>query len=167
MISGIGAVLLNVLLTKMTADWFVGREIGTALALLVSSWPIGIGTALIILPWLAAAFSAPTALVSTAVAAAMVLVLVAITYHAPTTASDGPLPAGKLDFGLSLREFGLVSLAGGVWALFNVGYIILLSFGPPLLIAQGLPAREAGFATSLATWTIIATMALGDSCLIE
>ena len=52
--SGVGAVLLNVLLTKMTTDWFVGREIGTALALLVSSWPIGIGLALVILPWLAA-----------------------------------------------------------------------------------------------------------------
>ena len=46
LISGMGAVLLNVLVTKMTTDWFVGREIGTALALLVSSWPIGIGIAL-------------------------------------------------------------------------------------------------------------------------
>src|SRR5262249_16458192 len=41
--SGTGAVLLNVLLTKMTTDWFANREIGTALGLLVSSWPIGIG----------------------------------------------------------------------------------------------------------------------------
>ena len=30
LISGVGAVLLNVLLTKMTIDWFIGREIGTA-----------------------------------------------------------------------------------------------------------------------------------------
>ena len=49
LISGVGAVLLNVLLTKMTIDWFVGREIGTALAVLVSSWPIGIGVALVTL----------------------------------------------------------------------------------------------------------------------
>ena len=54
LISGIGAVLLNVLLTKMATDWFVGRELGTALALLVSSWPVGIGVALIVLPRLAA-----------------------------------------------------------------------------------------------------------------
>src|SRR5262249_41753904 len=52
LISGVGAVLVNVLLTKMTADWFVGREIGTALALLVGSWPLGIGLALVALPWL-------------------------------------------------------------------------------------------------------------------
>jgi MFS family permease len=160
-ISGAGAVLLNVLLTKMTTDWFVGREIGTALALLVSSWPIGIGIALIMLPWLAATSSMATAFVSTAVAAALVLVLVAAVYRAPAKVSDGPLSVGRFDFGLTLREFGLVSLAGGVWALFNVGYIILLSFAPSLLIAQGISAKEAGFATSLATWTVIATIALG------
>ena len=161
LISGIGAVLLNVLVTKMTTDWFVGREIGTALALLVSSWPIGIGVALVILPWFAITFSAPTAFISTAVVAAVVLVLVAAVYHVPTTSSGAPLPGSKLDLGLSLREFGLVSLAGGVWALFNVGYIVLVSFGPPLLIAQGVSAGEAGFATSLAAWTIIVTIALG------
>ena len=95
------------------------------------------------------------------VATAVVLVLVAAVYHVPRTSSGAPLPAGKLDLGLSLREFGLVSLAGGVWALFNVGYIVLVSFGPPLLIAQGVSASEAGFATSLAAWTIIVTIALG------
>lgn len=41
LIGGIGGVLSNVFLTKMATDWFVGREIGTALALLVSSWPLG------------------------------------------------------------------------------------------------------------------------------
>jgi hypothetical protein len=61
LIGGIGGVLSNVLLTKMATDWFVGREIGTALALLVSSWPLGFGIALILLPWLAAASSVATA----------------------------------------------------------------------------------------------------------
>ena len=43
LISGTGAVLMNVLLTKMVADWFAGRELATAMALLVTSWPAGIG----------------------------------------------------------------------------------------------------------------------------
>ena len=84
--SGVGAVLLNVLLTKMTTDWFVGREIGTALALLVSSWPIGIGLALIILPWLAGRTSFTTALASTAAFAALALMLIATLYRAPPVA---------------------------------------------------------------------------------
>src|SRR5947209_17193795 len=42
LLSGAGAVLLNVALTKMVADWFARREIVTAMAILVSSWPLGI-----------------------------------------------------------------------------------------------------------------------------
>jgi MFS family permease len=161
LVSGTGAVLLNVHLTKMTTDWFVGREIKTALALLVSSWPIGIGIALVVLPWLAAAASVPTAFMTTAAAAAVAIVLIAAIYRAPASAAGTPPSVNGLDFGVSLREFGFVSLAGGVWVLFNAGYIILVSFVPSLLIAQGTSARDAGFATSLASWAAIITIALG------
>jgi predicted MFS family arabinose efflux permease len=161
LISGVGAVLLNVVLTKMVTDWFVGRELGTALALLVSSWPVGIGVALIVLPPLAAAASATAALALTAVAAAVVLALIAGIYSAPTTTDNAPPSKTKLGFVISQREFGLVSLTGIVWALFNVGYVILISFGPSLLMAQGMSLKAAGVATSLASWTVIPTIALG------
>ena len=159
LIAGIGAVLLNVLLLKMATDWFVGREIGTALALLVTSWPVGIGIALIVLPWIAITFSVPSAFLSTAVAAAVVLVLVAAIYRPPAMAAT--VPEGGSSFRLSWREKGLVSLAGAVWALFNVGCIIVLSFTPSLLSTQGITARDAGVATSFASWTLISTMVLG------
>jgi MFS family permease len=160
LVSGIGAVLLNVLLTKMAADWFVSREIGTALALLVSSWPVGIGLALVVLPWAAEVSSATTAFIMTAVAAAVILVLIAAIYRVPNAANKAP-PAGASGFGLSRQEFGLVSLAGIVWALFNSGYIILISFAPSLLITQGMSVKDAGVATSLAAWTVVPTIALG------
>jgi len=41
-VSGVGAVILNVVLTKMVAEWFAGREIITAMALLAYAafgWP--------------------------------------------------------------------------------------------------------------------------------
>jgi predicted MFS family arabinose efflux permease len=157
LIAGIGAVLLNVLLLKMATDWFLGREIGTALALLVSSWPVGIGIALIVLPWIAITFSVPSAFLSTAIAAAVVLVLVGAIYRPPEKA----MPECGSSFRLLWREKGLVSLAGAVWALFNVGCIIVLSFTPSLLSAQGISARGAGIATSFASWTLISTMVLG------
>jgi hypothetical protein len=114
LISGVGAVLLNVLLTKMTIDWFIGREIGTALAVLVSSWPVGIGVAFVTLPWLAANTSAATGFAGTAAVAALVLVLVVAVYRAPPAA--GLLhPSNRQERPrLSLGEFSLVSLAGGV-----------------------------------------------------
>ena len=52
-LSGIGGVVVNVLMTKMVIDWFAGRDVATAMAIFLSSWPMGIGLALVILPWLA------------------------------------------------------------------------------------------------------------------
>jgi len=94
-----------------------------------------------------------------------VLLLVAAVYRAPAAAASVKHPAGGSGFGLSLREFSLVSLAGIVWALFNVGYIIVVSFTPSLLMAHGLSAAEAAAATSLASWTLIPTIALGGMLL--
>jgi MFS family permease len=159
--SGAGAVMLNVLLTKMTTDWFVRREIGTALALLVCSWPIGIGLALVVLPWLAARASCAAALASTAAVAALVLMLIAAIYRVPPVAVARPPSSGEERPGLSPRELGLVSLAGGVWMLFNVGYILVVSFGPALLMSHGLSQPDAGFAISLVSWTLVVTIPLG------
>jgi predicted MFS family arabinose efflux permease len=161
LVSGAGAVLLNVLLTKMTTDWFIGREIGTALAVLVSSWPIGIGVALVILPWLAVLASPAAAFAGTAAAAAAVLILIALIYRAPPAATAPAPPGDKERHRLSRTEIGLTSLAGGVWMLFNVGYILIVSFGPALLISRGLSAQAAGLVTSLISWTVIVTIPLG------
>lgn len=159
--SGTGAVLLNVLLTKMTTDWFANREIGTALGLLVSSWPIGIGIALVTMPWLAVHASVATAFASTAVVAALVLFLIAAIYRVPPEGAVSLRSSRVESPRLSRGELGLVSLAGGVWMLFNVGYILVVSFGPALLMSQGLSQRDAGFMTSLVSWTVIITIPLG------
>ena len=49
----------------------------------------------------------------------------------------------------------------GVWMLFNVGYILVVSFGPALLMSHGLSQRDAGFAISLVSWTLVVTIPLG------
>ena len=161
LISGVGAVLLNVLLTKMTIDWFIGREIGTALAILVSSWPVGIAVALVTLPWFAVHTSAAAGFASTAAVAAMVVVLVVAIYRVPPAAVPLQRSNRQKHPRLSLGEFGLVSLAGGVWMLFNVGYILVVSFGPALLVSNGLSQADAGLMTSLVAWAIIITIPLG------
>jgi hypothetical protein len=48
LISGMGAVLINVLMTKMVADWFAGREIVPAIRILVASWPLGLALGLLL-----------------------------------------------------------------------------------------------------------------------
>jgi MFS family permease len=161
LISGVGAVLLNVLVTKMIMDWFAGREIGTALAVLVASWPVGIGIALIVLPRLAVYSSAAAGFACTAGVAAVVLVLVVALYRVPNAAIEPRPLNGKKPSRLSPREFGLVSLAGGVWMLFNVGYILVVSYGPAFLVSNGSSQANAGFTTSLVAWALIITVPLG------
>ena len=50
LVAGMGGVLMNVLMTKMVADWFTGKEISTAMAIFVNSWPVGIAISLLALP---------------------------------------------------------------------------------------------------------------------
>ena len=50
LVGGAGGVLLNVQMTKMVADWFAGKEIATAMAIFVNSWPAGIALSLLTLP---------------------------------------------------------------------------------------------------------------------
>ena len=43
LVSGAGGVLLTLVLSRMTAEWFAGREISTAMGVMLTGWPIGIG----------------------------------------------------------------------------------------------------------------------------
>jgi hypothetical protein len=42
--------VLNVISSKMVADWVAECEIATAMALFLNSWPFGIAIALLVLP---------------------------------------------------------------------------------------------------------------------
>src|SRR6202035_58899 len=56
LISGMGAILFNLVITKMTADWFARREIVVAMAVILSTWPFGIALGLFTQPRIAGAF---------------------------------------------------------------------------------------------------------------
>src|SRR3984957_6974262 len=82
-VAGIGGVLLNVLMSKMVTDWFAGKEIATAMAIFVNSWPAGIALCLFVLPALAAAQGIISALLLTTAFCAIGLVLLATLYRPP------------------------------------------------------------------------------------
>jgi MFS family permease len=158
LVAGIGAVLLNILLSKMVTDWFAGREIVLAMALFVSSWPFGIGLALLLLPPLASRAGLPAALGSTALLSGLALLLVLMAYRPP--AGSVPSPASfKVE--LSRREWVLSILSGLVWAFYNVGLILVLVFGPSFLTARGMPIGTAGATVSLVTWAILLSLPFG------
>src|SRR5438034_11463417 len=86
----------NILLAKVVADWFAEREMSTAMAIMLTSWPVGLGIAAATLGGLATSSSWRVAIVTTALAAALGLVLIAFAYRdAPPAAGGAPRPAER------------------------------------------------------------------------
>jgi predicted MFS family arabinose efflux permease len=160
-ISGVGAVLINVLVTKMAADWFADREIVTAMALLVVSWPLGIALGLLLLTPLAALQSWNAVMYAAALMALISFLLVGLAYRNPpgTAAASSP----RLNLALTRHEWLCVSLAGSIWMTYNVGYIILISFLPGLFTARGYSLPHAGLVVSFLGWMLIPMVPLAGT----
>jgi MFS family permease len=87
LVSGIGAVTLNVLVTKMVADWFDGKERLLAMSILINSWPIGIGLSLLLLSPLGQVAGWRWGVASTTLFAALGFAAIWGIYRAPATAA--------------------------------------------------------------------------------
>jgi len=155
LVSGVGAVVMNILLSKLVADWFTGKELSTAMAVMLTSWPVGLGLATAALGGVAAATSWRTAVMATAAAAGLGLVLMLLYRNAPGAAA-GPTRAA-----LRGREVGLSVSAGFAWGCFNGSLVALVAFGPGLLLARGASLGDAGGVVSLAIWVTMLSVPLG------
>ena len=159
LVSGAGGVLLNVVMTKMVADWFAGREIATAMGVFVNSWPVGIALALLAAPAAAElGGGAPGAMWLAAALAAAGVVLILAGYRSPERAASGAPPAQRWIGG---RALACVIVAGAVWGLYNAALAMIFSFGPALLTERGAPLAAASATTSLALWALALSVPLG------
>jgi MFS family permease len=154
LVSGVGAVLMNILLPKLIADWFQGKEIATAMAVVLTSWPVGLGLATATLGALAAATSWRTALLATAAAAALGFVLMLFFREAPRASAPVRAP-------LAARDVRLGIAGGFAWGCFNASLVTIIAFGPGLLIARGMSLGDAGWVVSLAIWLTMISVPLG------
>ncbi|NPD21247.1 MFS transporter [Alterinioella nitratireducens] len=149
-IAGVGGVTLNVIGTKVVADWFAGREIGTAMAIYINSWPVGIALALAVLPGVAALGGLDVALGINAALAALGLGLLLAVFRTSPQAAGAALPA-VWPQGARLRALVAAAL---IWAFVNAALILAFSFGPALLTQRGLPLVAASGLTSLSLWVL-------------
>jgi cyanate permease len=155
LVSGAGAVFVNVLMTKMVTDWFAEHDLVPAMALFVASWPLGLALGLISFPPLAAQAGVASVMAAATISVAICFALVALIYRAPP---DAPPERGNLRLALSRREWILISLAGSIWGSFNAGYVILVSFLPDLFVLRDYSLIEAGRMVSLLAWIVIASV---------
>jgi cyanate permease len=157
-VSGLGAVFVNVLMTKMVTDWFADQDIVPAMAVFVASWPLGLALGLMTFPPLAALYGVPVVMYVAAAVVAIALVLVATVYR---PRPGVPLERkGHLELNLSRHEWVLISLAGLIWGSFNAAYVILISFLPDQFVLRGYSLIEAAWAVSLLAWVVIVSVPL-------
>jgi predicted MFS family arabinose efflux permease len=148
LVAGVGGVLLSVLLSNMVADWFSPREIATAMAMLMLSWPVGLALSLMIVPAIGEVYGVAAAHAAVSALGAFGSVLLAAVYrarHVPTAKS----PANS---DLEWNSVIIVLAAAIAWSLFNVGYGMILGFGPTMLVERGWSVADAGSRTSLVIW---------------
>jgi len=159
MLAGAGAVALNVLLTKMVADWFEGRDRLFAMSILVNAWPIGIGLALLLLGPMAQAQGWPAAMLTTVALAVAGFFVVAAAYRAPPASPQAATGLGL--GGLNPREWLLLLVASTPWMSFNAAYQIVVSFLPAFFLERGLSVAASGATAALNTVLIIVSVQAG------
>jgi MFS family permease len=157
LIAGAGFVISNLYFTKMVADWFEGRQIATAMSILVLSWPLGIAVGQVGHTWLAELHGWRVPFFAASAYCAAVAIAMLALYRAPPGARLMPTPRG---LSLPGQEWALVLCAGAVWGLYNAGYVVWLGFAPKILEAQGMSTLGAATLISLASWTMIASFTL-------
>jgi predicted MFS family arabinose efflux permease len=158
LISGAGGVMLNVQMTKIVADWFAGKEIATAMAIFVNSWPAGIALSLLALPLIGSDHGIEAVYLAVAALIGAALLLFALTYQPPAKGTSAEAtPSVRLDRGAATA----VVTAGLIWGLFNIGFAMIFSFGPTMLVERGWSISAAGSVISCALWLGVASVPLG------
>jgi predicted MFS family arabinose efflux permease len=161
--SGIGAVILNVLMTKMVTDLFAGRERLLAMSVLINSWPIGIGISLAVIGPLAELAGWRRGVASSALFATIGLAVVATLYR-PPAAVAGPTAVAPAATGIGVltrREWSLLAIGSLPWLLYNAAYQIVLSFLPSFLVGNGFGIARAGTLVALNTVLFVVSVQAG------
>jgi len=157
LIGGTGGVLLNVLMTKMVADWFTGREIATAMAIYINSWPAGIAIALVLLPAIGTTFGMTAVSVAVSLLVIASIGLMTFVYRTPEVRPAGGIERSGISAGTT---YALIA-AGLIWCLYNVGFAMVFSFGPSMLVERGWSNSAAGSTISIVLWLATLSVPLG------
>jgi MFS family permease len=164
LVSGTGGILLTVMLAKMTTDWFVGRELATAMGCLLSSWPLGLAFAMAAFGWWMSIAGWQSVLALAAGFCLVALGLLALAYRPPAESALPPSRAGNRTpawLTLSRASVELAALAGVIWGAFNAGIVLFLGFAPLALTDRGWPPSAAAAVASLLMWLCVPLLVLG------
>lgn len=156
LVSGGAAVLMNMAIIKLTADWFAEREMATAMAVMLTAWPVGVGAAVTTLGAVATATSWRTSIVVASMTALLGIAVMAFFFRNPPI-RVAPGASARL----RASDTGLSVTSGLAWGTFNAAVIVVVAFAPPMLVARGMSLGQAGLLAGLAVWVSILSVPIG------
>jgi MFS family permease len=154
-VAGVGSVGMSVMQSKMAADRFTPAQLPIAMAVLLGTFPIGIGLAQVVLPPVAAAHGVAAGFWVGAAAAGLAALLFTLAW------TEAPHAAPRSLAWPSRREMGLVAIAGLIWMVYNAAWFNFMAWMPSLLAARGHAPWVADAVLSVATWANMPAMLLG------
>ncbi len=165
-IGGFGAVFITVPAAKILTDWFVGKEMATAMSVLGVAWPVGIAVGMSLLPFINIWSDWRVAVYVTAAAPALAIFLVAVLPVPGDRMQGGSAPAIAVArpplWSIHPREFWTILAGGAAWPLMSTGgYVVFSSYAPVMLIDRGIPHTTAALMISLLSWLLIVIIPLG------
>ncbi|MEL6267032.1 MAG: MFS transporter [Pseudomonadota bacterium] len=164
LIAGCGGVALNVLASKMVADWFADGPVATAMGILITAWPVGLALALGLLPLAAGAGGLTAALGVVIGVAALGLAVMVLGYRdPPRSVQDGGATAAPAGLLPGRAALGPMLAAGSLWGLYNAGLGMVFAFGPAMLATRGLTLEAAGALVAVAFWGVAVAVPLGGA----
>lgn len=164
---GVGGVAITVTMVKLVGDLFEGREVVTAMAILMNSWPVGIALGLWTQGVIAEIWGWNAVFLVAGFGSLAGLLLVAFVYRAPPRIPEPeaspefrtPTPPSKSR--ISRREVILITISGFIWTLFNGGFLMVMSFGPALMVSRGSDVALSGLLISNGTIAYMIAIPLG------
>jgi MFS family permease len=155
-LSGSAAVLMNMAIIKLTADWFAEREMATAMAVMLTAWPVGVGAAVTTLGAVATATSWRTSIVVASMTSVLGILVMTLVFRNPPV-RVAPGAAARLGG----SDVGLAVTSGLAWGTFNAAVIVVVAFAPSMLVARGMSLGRAGLVAGLAMWVSIVSVPIG------
>ncbi|HEX2114447.1 MAG TPA: MFS transporter [Alphaproteobacteria bacterium] len=157
-VAGGGGILLSVSISKMVTDWFAGKEIATAMAIIGNAAPFGIAIALLALPTIAE--MGGRMLVSGGIIAYAIAAMACLTLgYRPATQAKAVQAAGSL--WPAWNTVQAVVAAGVVYGLYNAALVSVIGFGPLMLIERGWTITTANSITSVVLWLCALSLPAG------
>jgi predicted MFS family arabinose efflux permease len=161
-IGGVGATMVVLVATKLTTDWFEGRELVLAMSLLQMSWPFGAMLALPTQAFIAELWGWPAVMLSAAICAMAAFAAFAFIVRPTERSSTVVTERARLPASF-LRP---VIVAGIAWGAMNLACILFFSYAPLLMSGRGVSPTLAASLTSLSIWLTILAIPSGG-CLVD